>query len=87
MSILKQIEEKWQAKWENAHVFEADPDPTRKKIMVTFTYPYMNGPLHVGHAFTAARVDKHTPSSITNTLRKPPELSWLEVFCFQLSAG
>jgi leucyl-tRNA synthetase len=57
MSQTKQIEEKWQKKWENAHVFEADPDPKRKKILVTFPYPYMNGPLHVGHTFTATRVD------------------------------
>jgi leucyl-tRNA synthetase len=57
MSQTKQIEEKWQKKWENAHVFEADPDPQRKKIFVTFPYPYMNGPLHVGHTFTATRVD------------------------------
>ena len=49
MSNTKQIEAKWQAKWEAAHVFEADPDE-RKKIMVTFPFPYMNGPLHVGHA-------------------------------------
>jgi leucyl-tRNA synthetase len=59
MSHTKQIEEKWQAKWEAAHLFEADPDPTRKKVMVTFPYPYMNGPLHVGHAFTASRVDAY----------------------------
>lgn len=59
MSLTKQIEAKWQAKWEEAHIFEADPDPTRKKIMVTFPYPYMNGPLHVGHTFTASRVDAY----------------------------
>jgi leucyl-tRNA synthetase len=59
MSLTKQIEEKWQTKWENAHVFEADPDPKRKKVLVTFPYPYMNGPLHVGHAFTATRVDAY----------------------------
>ncbi len=59
MSLTKQIEEKWQAKWEISRVFEADPDPTRQKIMVTFPYPYMNGPLHVGHTFTASRVDAY----------------------------
>jgi leucyl-tRNA synthetase len=57
MSSHKQIEEKWRSRWESAHVFEADPDPKRQKVMVTFPYPYMNGPLHVGHAFTASRVD------------------------------
>ena len=57
MSQTKQIEQKWQAKWEDSHLFEADPDPKRQKIMVTFPYPYMNGPLHVGHTFTASRVD------------------------------
>jgi leucyl-tRNA synthetase len=59
MSQTKQIEEKWRKKWENARVFEADPDPKRKKIFVTFPYPYMNGPLHVGHTFTATRVDAY----------------------------
>jgi leucyl-tRNA synthetase len=57
MSQTKQIEEKWQKKWETARIFEADPDPKRKKVFVTFPYPYMNGPLHVGHTFTATRVD------------------------------
>ncbi|MCL2173330.1 MAG: leucine--tRNA ligase [Candidatus Bathyarchaeota archaeon] len=54
-----QIEEKWLAKWETAHIFEADPDPVKQKIMVTFPFPYMNGPLHVGHAFSASRVDAY----------------------------
>jgi len=57
MSQTKQIEEKWSALWEAAHIFEVDPDPIKQKIMVTFPFPYMNGPLHVGHAFSAARVD------------------------------
>jgi leucyl-tRNA synthetase len=59
MSLSKQFEQKWQAKWEASHVFEADPDSKRQKIMVTFPYPYMNGPLHVGHTFTASRVDAY----------------------------
>jgi leucyl-tRNA synthetase len=53
------MEQKWQAKWETAHIFEADPDPKKQKIMVTFPFPYMNGPLHVGHTFTASRVDAY----------------------------
>ena len=53
----KEIEEKWRKEWEKARIFEADPDPKRKKCFVTFPYPYMNGPLHLGHGFTATRVD------------------------------
>jgi leucyl-tRNA synthetase len=59
MSQTRQFEQKWQAKWEAAHVFEADPDQKRQKVMLTFPYPYMNGPLHVGHTFTASRVDAY----------------------------
>jgi leucyl-tRNA synthetase len=29
----------------------------RKKAFVTFPYPYMQGPLHIGHCFTATRCD------------------------------
>lgn len=59
MSQTKLMEQKWQQKWEAAHLFEADPDPKRQKKMVTFPFPYMNGPLHVGHTFTASRVDAY----------------------------
>lgn len=59
MEVLRQIEEKWRKAWEEARIFEADPDPTRKKCMVTFPFSYMNGPLHVGHGFTATRVDSY----------------------------
>lgn len=59
MKLLKQTEEKWRKKWEQAKIFQADPDTKRKKCFVTFPFPYMNGPLHVGHGFTASRVDAY----------------------------
>ena len=59
MSRSAQIEEKWRKHWEEARLFEADPDRAREKMLVTFPYPYMNGPLHVGHTFTASRVDAY----------------------------
>ena len=59
MGFLKQIERKWQKKWEEARIFEADPDLNRRKCFVTFPFPYMNGPIHVGHGFTATRIDAY----------------------------
>ncbi|MEM2118982.1 MAG: class I tRNA ligase family protein, partial [Candidatus Bathyarchaeia archaeon] len=56
---LTKTEEKWQQRWQEAKVFEANPDEAKPKFFATFPYPYMNGPLHVGHAFTASRVDAY----------------------------
>jgi leucyl-tRNA synthetase len=53
---LKEIDRKWAERWDKDRVFEADPD-NRPKVFVTFPFPYMNGPLHLGHAFTSTRVD------------------------------
>ena len=35
----------------------ASPAPPDSKYFATFPYPYMNGALHLGHAFTLAKVD------------------------------
>jgi len=51
------IEDKWISKWQEKRVFEPDRDLSREKKLVTFPFPYMNGPLHLGHGFTATRVD------------------------------
>jgi leucyl-tRNA synthetase len=59
MGILPKAEKKWREAWEEAKIFEAELDPTREKCFVTFPYAYANGPLHVGHAFTATRVDAY----------------------------
>lgn len=53
---LEEIEQKWIAKWEEARIFEANPD-SRKKFFTTFPYPYMNGFLHLGHFYTVMRVE------------------------------
>jgi leucyl-tRNA synthetase len=50
------VEEKWRHNWANKKIFEADPDK-RDKIFVTFPFPYVNGPLHLGHGFTLVRLD------------------------------
>jgi leucyl-tRNA synthetase len=47
-----QIEKKWQQKWREAKIFQADPLPKNKRkskqskgCLVTFPFPYLNGSL------------------------------------------
>jgi len=57
MEILKEIEEKWQKRWEEAKIFEANPDPSKPKFFITVAYPYPNSPQHIGHARTYTLAD------------------------------
>jgi leucyl-tRNA synthetase len=50
-------EKYWLKIWNERHAFEPDPVAGKKKSFVTFPYPYMNAPVHIGTAFTAARVE------------------------------
>ena len=50
-------EEKLYKEFIENKVFEADPDKDKPKIMITFPYPYMNGSLHLGHAYSSCRLD------------------------------
>ena len=45
----QEIEKKWQDKWEQIKIFEANPDPNKEKIFITSPYPYTSGPSHIGH--------------------------------------
>lgn len=55
LSELHGIEMGVQKVWTDEHLFEVDatsPDAQKEKYFVTFPYPYMNGRLHIGHAFS-----------------------------------
>ncbi|KAL1297937.1 hypothetical protein AAFC00_006450 [Neodothiora populina] len=67
------VEKKYQKKWQESKVFEqnapsldevpyhsvpaAELREKYPKFMGTMAYPYMNGVLHVGHSFTASKVE------------------------------
>ena len=73
---LIEIEKRYQQKWEQEGVFEVDapstaefplgsisPDELREKFpkfFGTIAYPYMNGRLHAGHAFSFSKIEFHT---------------------------
>ncbi len=54
---FKQIDKKWQEKWKEEKLFEANPDDNKKKFFVTIPYPYVNGAPHIGAGFTFIRGD------------------------------
>ena len=43
------IEAKWQKRWAEQKLFEADADPKRKKYYVLEMLPYPSGDIHMGH--------------------------------------
>lgn len=49
---MREIERKWQRKWRDGRLFEADANPGRPKFFITVPYPYTNAPLHIGHGRT-----------------------------------
>ena len=53
---LIEIEREMQAAWSVEKPYDADP-VSGEKYFVTFTYPYMNGRLHLGHSFSLSKAD------------------------------
>lgn len=54
---LREIEKRIQEEWERENVFCSNPDENKPKFFVTFPYPYMNGRLHLGHAFSLTKAE------------------------------
>ncbi|MFP3279401.1 MAG: class I tRNA ligase family protein, partial [Candidatus Micrarchaeota archaeon] len=51
MINFEEIESKWNKAWEDAKIFEAEPND-KEPYMVTVAFPYVNSPLHIGHLKT-----------------------------------
>ncbi len=48
-----EIEEKWQRRWDESKIFDAEIEKEeKKKFFLTVPYPYTSGPLHIGHGRT-----------------------------------
>ncbi|NON62598.1 leucine--tRNA ligase [Acidianus sp. RZ1] len=50
------IGEKWQKKWKESKIFEANVD-SREKFYTTVAFPYPNSPFHLGHGRTYVTAD------------------------------
>jgi len=57
LSGMSAREKYWLKVWGDRRVFEPDPVAGKKKVFVTFPFPYMNAAVHVGTAFTAGRLE------------------------------
>eukprot|EP00548_Thalassiothrix_antarctica_P005965 CAMPEP_0194147824 /NCGR_PEP_ID=MMETSP0152-20130528/28058_1 /TAXON_ID=1049557 /ORGANISM="Thalassiothrix antarctica, Strain L6-D1" /LENGTH=1261 /DNA_ID=CAMNT_0038848911 /DNA_START=123 /DNA_END=3908 /DNA_ORIENTATION=- len=55
---MREIEQKIQLEWEKNRTFEEDASSgDEETFFCNFPYPYMNGRLHLGHAFTITKAD------------------------------
>jgi leucyl-tRNA synthetase len=57
---LIELEAEAQAIWEQSKFYESnakEDTPNKKKYFITFPYPYMNGTLHLGHAFSMSKCE------------------------------
>jgi leucyl-tRNA synthetase len=54
----KEIEAKWQKAWDDAKVFEVEPND-KKPFMVTAAFQYVNSPSHIGHGRTYGTADTY----------------------------
>ncbi len=57
MTDMSAREKYWLRLWDEKRAFEPDPVSGKKKVFVTFPFPYMNAAVHVGTAFTASHLE------------------------------
>lgn len=54
---LIEIQHKVQRIWEENKVYQYEVDQSKPKYFANFPYPYMNGFLHLGHAFSMSKAE------------------------------
>ncbi|HII14770.1 MAG TPA: leucine--tRNA ligase [Nanoarchaeota archaeon] len=60
MPDFKAIQDKWQKKWKESKLFEAEIDRKKEKFFITVPYPYISGSLHIGHARVVTEADVYS---------------------------
>jgi leucyl-tRNA synthetase len=60
MYNAREIEKKWQHRWQEEKIFEANCDLKKAKKFITIPYPYASGPQHIGHGRSYANGDIFT---------------------------
>ncbi|TFG10945.1 leucine--tRNA ligase [Candidatus Heimdallarchaeota archaeon] len=48
-TLMKEIETKYQQKWEETRLFESEVDQNKEKFYLIWAYPGVSGYLHIGH--------------------------------------
>src|SRR5438477_9272598 len=51
------VEPHWSTRWEEAHLFKADPTSPRPKYSIAVPPPNVTGELHMGHALNGSMQD------------------------------
>ena len=54
---LIEIQNKAQKLWADNKMNEMEVNKTKKKFLITFPYPYMNGRLHLGHIYSMTKAE------------------------------
>ena len=64
---FKEIEEKWQKKWDKEKTFRALPESNQKKYYLLEMFPYPSGAgIHMGHTFNYTITDVYARFKIMN---------------------